>query len=216
MSLLDSGKTGQCIDRVYSKSQRFKLIKLTQPFLVYNVDRSPNEAGSIKEVVILVLCYKNHLEQTTFCITGLGKQKLILGHSWLYKYNLKINWETGEVKMSRCPPCCCRDELHQERIARKTETRRINICSIRPAPEINHDSNLDSEFDTVDPEDEPISVEEGNWILATGLLPSCQGTSLAVCTPLYTLFTIHSLPSFHFAHICLLLFGYHLTLCVSQ
>ena len=77
--------------------------------------------------------------------------------------------------MSRCPPrCCsgCRDELRQERIARKTETRKIDTCSIGPAPEINHDSDLDSEFDTVDPKDEPISVEEGDWILATGLLPS--------------------------------------------
>ena len=58
------------------------------------------------------------------------------------------------------------------RIAQKTETRKIDTCSIRPAPEINHDSDSDSEFDTVDPEDEPISVEEGNHILATGLLPS--------------------------------------------
>ena len=44
----------------------------------------------------------------------------------------------------------------------------------------------------------------------------CQGTSLAVCTPLYTLFTIHSLPSFYFAYIHLLLFGYHLNLSCSQ
>ena len=77
--------------------------------------------------------------------------------------------------MSRCPPCCCsgcRDEIRQERIAWKAETRRIDTCSIRLALEINHDSDLDSEFDTADPKDEPISVEEGNRILATGLLPS--------------------------------------------
>ena len=29
MALLDSGMTGECIDRDYAKSQRFKLIKLT-------------------------------------------------------------------------------------------------------------------------------------------------------------------------------------------
>ena len=46
--------------------------------------------------------------------------------------------------------------------------------------------------------------------------PTCQGTSLAVCTPLYTLFIIHSLPSFHIAYIHLLLFGYHLNLSCSQ
>ena len=44
----------------------------------------------------------------------------------------------------------------------------------------------------------------------------CQVTSLAVCTPLYTLFVIHILHSFYFAYIHLLLFGYHLNLSCSQ
>ena len=92
MALLDSSAMGECIDRDYAKSQQFKLIKLTQPIPVYNIDRSPNKAGSIKEVVSLILHYKNHSEWTTFCITSLGKQKLILGHSWLHKHNPKINW----------------------------------------------------------------------------------------------------------------------------
>ena len=65
-ALLDSSATGECINRDYTKSCRFNLIKLTQPILVYNVDRSPNEAGSITEVVSLILHYKKHLEWTTF------------------------------------------------------------------------------------------------------------------------------------------------------
>ena len=46
--------------------------------------------------------------------------------------------------------------------------------------------------------------------------PWCQGTSLAVCTPLYTLSIIHILHSFYFTYIHLLLFGYHLNLSCSQ
>ena len=79
--------------------------------------------------------------------------------------------------MSRCPlNCCsgCRDELRQERIAHKAEARRIEICSIGPLPKLDHDSDLgldhDSDF-TLNPADELISIEEGNRILATGLLP---------------------------------------------
>ena len=157
-------------------------MKLTQPILVYNVDGSPNKAGFnkaglITEVVSLLLCYKNHLEWTTFCVTNLGKQKLLLGHSWLRKHNPKINWAKGEIKMSRCPPHCCSgcwDELCQERIACKAETRRIEICSIGPLPEVDHNSehrfNHDSKS-VFDPTDETIAIEEGNRILATGLLP---------------------------------------------
>ena len=113
-TLLDSSSTGKCIDRNYAKSCQFNLIKLTQPIPVYNVDGTPNEAGSITEVVSLILCHKNHSEQTIFCVTNLGKQKLILRHSWLCQHNLEINWAQGEIKMSRCLPRCCsgyREEL---------------------------------------------------------------------------------------------------------
>ena len=54
-ALLDSGSTGECINRDYAKSCRFNLVKLAQPIPVYNVDGTPNEAGSITEVVSLIL-----------------------------------------------------------------------------------------------------------------------------------------------------------------
>ena len=118
-SLVDSGANREFINREYAKSCQFNLLKLTTPIPVYNIDGTLNEAGSITEAVSLILRYKGHSEWTIFCVTSLGKQKLILGHSWLRKHNLEIDWEKGEVKMSRCPPrCCsgCRDELCQEQI----------------------------------------------------------------------------------------------------
>ena len=81
--LVDSGATSEFIDRDYAKSCCFNLVKLKQPIPVYNIDGTPNEAGSITEVVHLILHHKNHLEWTVFAVTGLGKQKLLLGHSWL-------------------------------------------------------------------------------------------------------------------------------------
>ena len=133
---------------------------------MYNVDGTPNEAGSISEVVHLILCYKNHSERTTFAVTCLGKQKLLLGHSWLRNHNPEIDWNKGEVKMSRCPPrCCsgCRDELRQERIIRKAKAKRMDDCSAGPMPVIDHDSK-DSDLGET-----PDSV--GDRIFATGLLP---------------------------------------------
>ena len=64
-----------------------------------------------------------------------------------------------------------RDELQQERITQKAEVRRIDICSVGPVPEVNHDSEDDSRIDATNLENEPISIEEGDQILATGLLP---------------------------------------------
>ena len=69
--------------------------------------------------------------------------------------------------MSRCPPhCCsrCHDEIQLERIAQKADSKRKDACSSGPMPEINHNSEEDLKPGT---EDEPISVEEGDQILAT-------------------------------------------------
>ena len=40
--------------------------------------------------------HKKFKEQ--FYVTGLGKQKIILGFPWLNKYNLIIDWKKGEIK----------------------------------------------------------------------------------------------------------------------
>ena len=53
----------------------------------------------------------------------------------------------------------------------KAEARRIDICSIGPVPEVNHNSEDDSRIDATDSENKPISIKEGDRILATGLLP---------------------------------------------
>ena len=143
-SLVDCRPTGEFIDQHYAKSNRFNLVKLSQPIPIYNVDGTPNEAGSITEVVNLILQYKNHLKRTTFAISSLGKQKLILGHSWLWKHNPEIDWITREVKMSRCPPrCClgCRDEVHQQCVAQKVESWQKDTCTAGPIPKIDHNFN---------------------------------------------------------------------------
>src|SRR5882757_3838997 len=75
LSLVDSGATGELIDRHYAKSCRFNLLKLSKPIPVYNVnvDGTPNEAGDITEVVDFILRYKNHSERTLFADSNLEK-----------------------------------------------------------------------------------------------------------------------------------------------
>jgi len=54
--------------------------------------------------------YKGHIERMRIDVCNLGKIEVILRMSWLQAHNLEINWETGEVKMMRCPPLCGRNE----------------------------------------------------------------------------------------------------------
>ena len=73
--------------------------------------------------------------------------------------------------MTQCPPgsCSgCRDELRQEQIIHKAESKRINACLLGPLPEVDHDSEDDSGPDITEPGDEPVSIEDSDWIFSTG------------------------------------------------
>jgi hypothetical protein len=54
-ALLDLGATGMFVNSDFVKWERLTTRPLSRPIPVYNVDRSPNEAGSITEVVDVVL-----------------------------------------------------------------------------------------------------------------------------------------------------------------
>jgi len=101
-ALLDCRATGRFIDRDFICSKGMNTWTLLWNISVFNVDSSPNKAGQIMEVVDVVLHYKTHSERMLLAISGLGKQSLILGYNWLKDHNPKIDWEKGEVEMTRC------------------------------------------------------------------------------------------------------------------
>ena len=116
--LLDSGTTGMFIDRKIAAKNRFKLQKLERPVAIRNVDGMNNSRGVITHQVEVNVYYKSHMERMRIDVCDLGKTDIILGMPWLQVHNPKINWKTGEVKMTRCPPICGRS------IAAKRETKK--------------------------------------------------------------------------------------------
>ena len=99
-ALVDCRATGQFMDCDYVEWNRLTTWKLRCAIPVFNVDGSPNEAGSIMEIVDAILHYEGHTECTSFAVTSLGKQDIILGFTWLQEHNPEINWQTREVAMS--------------------------------------------------------------------------------------------------------------------
>jgi len=73
---------------------------------VFNVDSSPNKAGQISKVINVILHYKTHSKRMLLAVSGLRKQSLILGYDWLKDHNPRIDWEKGEVEMTRCLLWC--------------------------------------------------------------------------------------------------------------
>ena len=90
-SLLDSGATGMFIDVEYVRTQKLQTHPLPRAIPVYNIDRTPNEGGLIKEEVDLICTFEDHSEHATFLVISLGSMGIILGHTWLVKHNPEID-----------------------------------------------------------------------------------------------------------------------------
>ena len=63
--------------------------------IVLNVDRTKNKKGTITSFVELNARINREWMNLCLLVTGLGKQKIILGFPWLHEYNPEINWKTG-------------------------------------------------------------------------------------------------------------------------
>ena len=118
-ALLDSGATGTFMDRKMAAKHGFKLQKLGTPVAVRNVDSINNSARAITHQVEVNIYYKNHMERMRMYVCNLGRTKVILGMPWLQAHNPEINWETGKVKMTRCPPLCGRNKGKEDKRVRK-------------------------------------------------------------------------------------------------
>jgi len=105
-ALLDSGATEMFMDRQTASRHGFKLQKLERPLMVKNVDGTVNSGGAITHQVECNVFYKGYMERMRMDVYDLGKTEVILGMPWLAAHNPEIDWETGEVKMTRCPPLC--------------------------------------------------------------------------------------------------------------
>src|SRR6266487_1599781 len=125
------------------------------------MDGSLNKAGSIREVVDLVLWFKDHSECALFAVTNLGMQKLILGFDWLHEHNPEVEWKTCEVKMSCCPQHChmCFLDEKQRRKENKQREERIQVCQSGPMPEANVEMENVPELMADKEEEEDYEVE---------------------------------------------------------
>ena len=95
-TLIDCSAGGLFIDKNFSK--KFKVKHLEEPIKAFNVDGTENKKGTIKSYVDLEFWIEHKKFKEQFYVTGLEKQKVILGSPWLNKHNPIIDWKKGEIK----------------------------------------------------------------------------------------------------------------------
>ena len=190
-ALVDSGATGSFIDQDFVRRHGIATRQLLRPMPVLNVDGTSNEAGQITEVVDLIVKYDRHAERMLLAVTGLGRKTLILGYTWLRQHNPEVNWQTQEVKLSRCPRECdeCREQVRPRKpagVVRKEIPVRYGSLSghqisyaglyglllgsspTRPTQPDLEDEDPSAESDDEDePLDPRLGIEEGDRLFAT-------------------------------------------------
>ena len=92
-ALLDTGAGEKFIDQNFVQNQKIKIKNLEHPIEVFNVDGTPNKWGTITKYTRLDLTINRHTQPHNLFVTGLGKQKIILGYPWFKQNNPEIDWE---------------------------------------------------------------------------------------------------------------------------
>ena len=94
------------IDKPYAQKMKLPLTPLSNPVLVYNVDRTRNAARSITHCAEIIIQFQEHCEKVTAEVTDLEKNQMILSYMWLLHHNPEIDWTIGMVKMTWRPWTC--------------------------------------------------------------------------------------------------------------
>ncbi|KAG5729279.1 hypothetical protein E4T56_gene8083 [Termitomyces sp. T112] len=137
-ALLDSRAMGLFLDLEFVKCHSLTMQPLPQPILVFNIDGMPNKAGAISSMVDH---YQNYAKQAVFAITSLSKQNMILGLTWLWKHNPKVDWAWSKVTMNQYPQRCsaCATEVREEHQTEVCEHVAIWACHTSHLPFVDLD-----------------------------------------------------------------------------
>jgi len=114
-ALLDSRATGLFMDTTFAREKGFKMERMKNPLLVQNMDGMVNIEGAITHQVKCNMFFKGHVERVRMDVCNLGKTEVILEMPWLAAHNPEIDWEKGEIKMTRCPPICGKRKQEEKR-----------------------------------------------------------------------------------------------------
>ena len=122
-ALLDTGAGGKFIDQNFVLAKGIRTRKLEKPIMVYNVDGTKNKTGTITRYVDVNLQIGGKKTAHRLMVTGLGKQKVILGFPWFEEMNPEINWEKATLtwKKETRTPATIAEILDEEEYLNRTQ-----------------------------------------------------------------------------------------------
>jgi len=98
-ALVDSECTHTGIDKQLVKNKRIQTRPINFSFGVYNADRIKN--GDEIRVALLEVEINRYKKHINAAVTNLNGTDIFLGHDWLVKHNLEVNWKEGKIQLTR-------------------------------------------------------------------------------------------------------------------
>ena len=122
-ALVDSRCIHTEIDEQLVKNKRIQMKPINFSFQVFNPDGMKNrEVTKVAPLEVEINRYKKTLEAAVIDLDGTD---IFLGHDWLVKHNLEINWKNSTIKFTRCLGYCMmkhEDIRFKSRRTKVTET----------------------------------------------------------------------------------------------
>jgi len=100
-ALVDSGCMYTGIDEQLVKDKRIQTKLINFSFEVFNANGTKSVIWNNIEIKI-----NRHKEILEAAVTDLDRTDMFLGHDWLVKHNLEVNWKNGTIKFMRYPGNC--------------------------------------------------------------------------------------------------------------
>jgi len=103
VALLDSGATENFINIHYARKLNLPIKKLAQERKLFNVDGTPNRAGTLKYFTDIDTKMGSKRTRLRYFLTDLGDNQVILGYPWFASAQPRIDWMKGWIDYQQLP-----------------------------------------------------------------------------------------------------------------
>ena len=103
-ALVDFRYTYIGIDKQLVKNKKIQTRLINFLFKVFNADGTKNR--EVTRMAPLEVEINGHKKQLEAVVIDLNSTDIFLGHNWLVKHNLEVNWKNGTIKFTRCLGSC--------------------------------------------------------------------------------------------------------------
>jgi len=108
------------IDKQLVKDKMIQTKLINFSFEVFNINGMKN--GEVTKVAPLKVKINGHKETLKAAVMDLDGTDMFLGHDWLVKHNLEVNWKNRTIKFTRCLRNCTMKHEDIQFKSRRTKT----------------------------------------------------------------------------------------------